>query len=76
MDLSTKEKQRYRCRSQTYGFQGQRHWEIGPDIHIFLYIKQTTDKDLLYSTGNSIQYSVMIYMGLESKKSGRIFMYN
>ena len=27
-----------------------------------------TDKDLLYSTGNSTQYSVMTYMGKESKK--------
>ena len=25
-----------------------------------------TNKDLLYSTGNSIQYSVMVYMGKES----------
>ena len=28
----------------------------------------TTNKDLLYSTGNSIQYSVMAYMGNESKR--------
>ena len=27
----------------------------------------TTNKNLLYSTGNSIQYSVMAYMGKESK---------
>ena len=27
-----------------------------------------TNKDLLYSTGNSTQYSVMTYMGKESKK--------
>ena len=26
-----------------------------------------TDKDLLYSTGNSTQYSVMTYMEIESK---------
>ena len=32
-----------------------------------LYIKQITNKDLLYGTGNSIQYSVMIYRGKESK---------
>ena len=32
-----------------------------------LYIKQITNKDLLYGTGNSIQYSVVIYMGKESK---------
>ena len=33
-----------------------------------LYIKQITNKDLPYSTGNSTQYSVMAYMGKESKK--------
>ena len=30
--------------------------------------KQITNKDLLYSTENSTQYSVMAYMGKESKK--------
>ena len=29
------------------------------------------NKDLLYSTGNSTQYSVMTYMGKESKKDCR-----
>ena len=43
-------------------------WEIGIDIHTLLHIKQITNKDLLYSTGNSTQYSVMAYMGKESKK--------
>ena len=33
-----------------------------------LYIKQTTNKDLLYSAGNSIQYSLMTYTGKKSKK--------
>ena len=32
------------------------------------YIKQINNKDLWYSTGNSTQYSVMAYMGKESKK--------
>ena len=43
-------------------------WKIGIDIYTLLYIKQITNKDLLYSTGNSTQYSVMAYMGKESKK--------
>ena len=30
------------------------------------YIKQITNENLLYSTGNSAQYSVMTYMGRES----------
>ena len=44
------------------------NWEIGIDIYILLYIKWIINKDLLYSTGNSTQYSVMNYMGKESKK--------
>ena len=32
------------------------------------YIKQRTSKNLLYSTGNSTQYSVMAHIGKESKK--------
>ena len=35
------------------------NWEIGTDIYTLLYIKQITNKDLLYSTGNYTQYSVM-----------------
>ena len=42
------------------------NWDIGIDIYTLLYIKQITNKDLLYSTGNSTQYSVMAYT--ESKK--------
>ena len=33
-------------------------WEFGADTYTLLYLKQTTNKDLLYSTGNSAQYSV------------------
>ena len=47
---------------------GQINWEIGTDINTLLYIKQITNKNLLYSTGNSTQYSVITYMGKESKE--------
>ena len=47
---------------------GEINWEIGTDIYILLQIKQITNKDLLYSTGNSTQYSVMIHMRKESKR--------
>ena len=53
--------------------------ELGINIYTLLYIKQVTNKDLLYSTGNSTQYSVMAYMGKESKRkntSGYMYMYN
>ena len=49
--------------------QGGINWEIGTDIYTLLYIKQITNKDLLYTTGNSSQYSVMTYMGKESLPS-------
>ena len=32
------------------------------------YIYKIINKDLLYSTGNCTQYSLMTYMGTESKK--------
>ena len=50
------------------------NWETGIDIYTPPYIKQITNKDLLYSTGNSAQYSVMTYMGKESKNEW-IFVY-
>ena len=31
-------------------------------------MKEVTDKDLLYSTGNSAQYSAVIYMRIKSKE--------
>ena len=72
MNLFTKQKQSHRCRKEIYGYQGVRgggiNWEIGIDIYTLLYIKQITNKNLLYSTGNSTQYSVMTYTGKESKK--------
>ena len=42
--------------------------EIGIDIYTLLYIKQIINKDLLYSTENSPQYSVTTSMGKVSKK--------
>ena len=53
------------------------NWKIGIDIYTLLYIKQITNKGLLYSTGNYTQYSVMAYMGKESKKKSEyMYMYN
>ena len=33
--------------------------EFGINIHILLYVKQITDKDLLYNIGNYTQYHVI-----------------
>ena len=76
MNLLTKQKQSHSCRKQTYGYRGGGgggreggiNWEIGIDIDTLLYIRQITNKDLPYSTGNSMQYFVMVYMGKESEK--------
>ena len=40
----------------------------GIDIYTIPYTKQITNEDLLYSAGNSTQYSVMTYNGTESEK--------
>ena len=70
MNLPTKQKYSYRCRKQTYGYQGVTgrgiNWETGIDKYTLLCIK--------YSTGNSTQYSVMSHMGKESKKE-RIYVF-
>ena len=57
---------------------GPQAWKVmwGIDIYTLLYRKQITNKDLLYSTGNSTQYSVMTYMEKNLKKSGYMYMYN
>ena len=36
--------------------------------YIAIYIKKITNKNILYNAGNSIKYSVMAYMGTDSKK--------
>ena len=65
-------KQSHRCGKQTYGFWdgGEEkggegiNWEMRIDIYKLWCIKQRTNKDLVYSTWNT----VMIYMGRESKR--------
>ena len=44
------------------------NWEVGTDIYTPLYIKQITNKKPVYSTETSTQYSIMAYVGKESKK--------
>ena len=75
MNLFTKQKQTHRHQKQTYGYQrGQRGWggeisqEFGINRYTLLYVKQITNKDLLYSTGNYIQYLVITYNGKEYEK--------
>ena len=41
------------------GRRGRMNWEIGIDIYTLLCIKEITSENLLYSTGNSTQCSVV-----------------
>ena len=44
------------------------NWKIGTDIYTLLCIKQITNKNLLYRTGNSTGCSVVIQTGRKLKK--------
>ena len=48
--------------------------EIGTNIYTLLYTKQITNKDLLYSIGNSTQCPVVTYKGKESEE-GQTYVY-
>ena len=79
MNLYTKQKQTDRQRKQTYGYQGGREGgginsEFGINIYTLLYVKQITNKDLLYSTGNCTQYFVITYKGKKSEKKIDIYV--
>ena len=71
MNIFTKQKRTRRLREQTYGYWGE-GWregivkEFGIGMYTLLYLKRITNKDLLYSTGNSAQCYVAAWMGGES----------
>ena len=59
------QKQRHKCREQTYGHKGGKvgveggggmNWEIGIDIYTLIIIKQITNKNLLYKKVNKIKF--------------------
>ena len=49
-------------------WRGRINEEFGINIYTLLYIKQITNKELLYSTGNCTQHSIITYTGKESEK--------
>ena len=64
MNLFTKQKRTHRLRERIMvtreeGLGGGIDREFGIDMYTLLYLKWKTNKDLLYSTGNSAQYSVI-----------------
>ena len=71
--LLAKQKETHRRREQTHGYQeGGMNWEIGIDIHtlLILCLKQVTNENLLYRTGNSTRCSVVTLMGRKSEREG------
>ena len=77
INLLTKQKQTHR--EQTYGYQEERvdrrDGEFGIYMYTLLYLKWITNKDLLYSTWNSIQCYVAAWMGGSSGENGYMYMY-
>ena len=66
MQMNSSTKWTHRLREQTYGYLWGRiwgrdgiDWEFRIDMYILLHLKQKTNKDLLYATMNSAQYSVI-----------------
>ena len=49
--------------------------EFGMDIQTLLYLKWITNKDLLYSTGNSAQWYVEAWMERSLTENGYMDMY-
>ena len=73
MNVFIKQKQTHRHRKQTYAYQrgkegGGINQEFGINRYTLLYIKQITNKDLPYNTGNYIQYLVINYNEKDSEK--------
>ena len=79
MNLFTKQKQTHRLRKQTYNYQrgkGRRvNQESGVNIYTLLYIKQITNKVLLYSTENYAQYFTITYKGKNMRNDICVYAY-
>ena len=73
MNVFTKQKRPHRLRAKELMVTGGEGWregivrEFGTDMYTLLYLKRITNKDLLYSTGNSAQCYVAAWMGGESE---------
>ena len=83
MNWFARQKQRHRCREQTYGHHGGEsrgggrggggggmNWAIGIDMYTLLCIKQITNKNLLYKN-NKIKYKNKTNT-LEKRKKSKI----
>ena len=64
MNFCTKQKETHRLRKQTYGCQGEGVVrDFGKVMYTLLYLKWIPSKDLVYSTGNSL--NVLCQSGCE-----------
>ena len=68
MNLFTEQKQTHSVENKLMVTKGEMggggiNWEFGINRYKILYIKYITNKDLLNSTGNYIQYLVINYNG-------------
>ena len=73
MNLYTKkQKQTHRHRKHLWLPMGKgwggKNYEYAINRYKQLYIKQVRNKDVLYNTGNYIQYLIITYNGIESEK--------
>ena len=72
MNLYTKEKQTNRHKKKVIVTKGKREGGIYQKfstniLYILLYVKQISNRNLLYSTGNYTKYFVITYNGRESE---------
>ena len=76
MNLLTKQKETQRLRERTYGCQAEGIVrESGMDMYTLLYLRWMTNKDLLYSTGNSAQGYMAAWMGGGLGEDGFMYTY-
>ena len=54
---------------------GVRDRQFGMDVYTLLYLKWITNKDLLYSTGNSAQCYVAAWMERSLGENGYMYMF-
>ena len=74
--IYTTQKDTHRLRKQTYGCQGGGTVrEFGMVMYTLLYSKWITNKDLLYSTGNSAQCYEATWMGEGLGENGYMYMH-
>ena len=80
MNLVSEQKQTHRLWKRTCGYQKRSVWAMawvcGTGICTPRSMEWLANGDLFHSTGNAMQYSLIIYVGNESDKLWRLYMYS